>query len=112
MTWGAYVAISAARSTSLLSQGLQMFHVMTRFGTTSLTASTGSDLVKGVPLGALEPRSTMQATITTPASDRMPRPSTLASSLWIHMASDISVHELMGRRCRHHLPGPRAAVQE
>ncbi|GAA3826805.1 hypothetical protein GCM10023083_69810 [Streptomyces phyllanthi] len=80
MTWGAYAAISAARSTLLTSQGLQMFHVMTRFDMTSLTASTGSDLAERAPLGALGPTSTMQATVMAPASNRVPRTSTIASS--------------------------------
>jgi hypothetical protein len=62
----------------LTAQGLQMFHVMTRFGTTSLTAVTGSDLPEA-PLGALGPTSTMQATAMAPASNRMPLPNTIAS---------------------------------
>jgi hypothetical protein len=55
-----------------------MFHVMTRFGTTSLTAVTGSDPLEA-PLGALGPTSTMQATVMAPASNRMPLPNTIAS---------------------------------
>lgn len=81
MTWGAYAAISAARSTLPTSHGLQMFHVMTRFGTTSLTASTGTDLAKRAPLGALGPTSTMQATITAAANNRAPLTNTIASSI-------------------------------
>ncbi|WP_425444715.1 hypothetical protein [Streptomyces phaeoluteigriseus] len=73
------MAISAARSTSLVSQGLQMFHVMTRFGTTSLAASAGSDLPILSSPGALGPTSTTQATITAPASNGVPFPNTIAS---------------------------------
>ncbi|CAM5467989.1 hypothetical protein SGLAM104S_07597 [Streptomyces glaucescens] len=80
MTWGAYVAISAARLMLLSSQGLQMFHVMTRFATTSLAASTGSGLAKWAPLGPVGPTSTTQATTAAAAaSSRVPFPSTSAS---------------------------------
>ncbi|BFO18603.1 hypothetical protein SHKM778_49910 [Streptomyces sp. KM77-8] len=44
----------------------------------------------GVPNGALEPRNTMQATSTVPASNRVLLPSTFASSPPAHPASDVS----------------------
>lgn len=82
MTWGADAAISAALSTSLTSQGLQMFHVMTRFGTTSLTASAGWAPAKRAPVGALGPTSATKTASKAPANNRTPvlLPSTLASS--------------------------------
>ncbi|GGW95411.1 hypothetical protein GCM10010297_16500 [Streptomyces malachitofuscus] len=71
-----------------------MFHVMTRFGTTSLTASADSGLAKGTPPGALGPRSIMQVTITAPASNRGPLPNTVASPLSTPVADDVSRHEV------------------
>lgn len=61
-------------------QGLQMFHVMTRPGTTASGASAGSGLVMWTPFGALGPTSSTQAAISAPASRRAPVPVTFASS--------------------------------
>jgi hypothetical protein len=63
----------------LSSQGLQMFHVMTRFATTSGVAPTGGDPEKGTPTGALGPTRTMQATIKAPTSKRMRLADTVVS---------------------------------
>ncbi|CAM5329015.1 hypothetical protein SGRIM128S_00244 [Streptomyces griseomycini] len=69
---------------------------MTRFGTTSLTASADSGL-EGAPFGAPGPTSTMQATIRAPASTRVLLPSNIASPKWIPTASDVCTYEVMGR---------------
>lgn len=67
-----------------------MFHVITRFGTTSLVATLGSELPKSVLPGALGPTSTKQIMITAPASSHVPLPNTIASSMRTHTASDVS----------------------
>src|SRR3954454_12873345 len=97
MTWGANVAISAARSSLPVSQGLHRFHVMTRFGTTSLTASAGNDLASRAPLGALGPDSTIQATTMAPTSNHVPFPNTIASSTRNLGATDVRRNDVMGR---------------
>lgn len=77
-------------------QGLQMFHVMTRFGTTSLGASAGNGLATQAPFDALGPTSSTQATISAPARHRAPVPVTFASSKWNHTPScEVSPHEVM-----------------
>src|SRR5690606_19345219 len=91
-TWGAYRAISAARSTLAVSQGLHRFHVMTRFGTVSRPSGADGWPAKRLPPGALGPASTAQARITPPANHRVPLPSTVASSVRTTVADSIVPH--------------------